>query len=88
MHNEHPQLLTDIYWDTGLPQEIPYTIASEQFMSQPPEGSAEQIKVPEEKQKLLPPVLEYENEAFVNEPDINSTHTVDMKVRGISQKNL
>ncbi|KAB7502682.1 Bestrophin-3, partial [Armadillidium nasatum] len=54
MHNEHPELIQDKYWDECFPQEIPYTIASEQFKSDPPQGSAADIKVPEDQQELLP----------------------------------
>ncbi|XP_023340441.1 uncharacterized protein LOC111710568 isoform X2 [Eurytemora carolleeae] len=31
MHAEHPELVKDQYWDEGVPDELPYTVASEQF---------------------------------------------------------
>ena len=31
MHAEHPELVRDQYWEEGVPDELPYTVASEQF---------------------------------------------------------
>lgn len=45
MHNEHPELLKDQYWDEKVPVELPYTVGSEQYRRIEPKGSAENYKV-------------------------------------------
>ncbi|XP_030757823.1 bestrophin-1-like [Sitophilus oryzae] len=45
MHEEHPELLKDQYWDDVVPKEIPYTVASEHYRREEPKGSAETYKV-------------------------------------------
>ncbi|KAF2882944.1 hypothetical protein ILUMI_23231 [Ignelater luminosus] len=45
MHEEHPELLKDQYWDEVVPKELPYTVASEHYRREEPKGSAEHYKV-------------------------------------------
>lgn len=45
MHEEHPELLKDQYWEEVVPQELPYTVASEHYRRSEPKGSAETYKV-------------------------------------------
>ncbi|EFN62197.1 Bestrophin-3 [Camponotus floridanus] len=45
MHEEHPELLKDQYWDEVVPKDLPYTVASEQYRKEEPKGSAEHYKV-------------------------------------------
>ncbi|XP_066250882.1 bestrophin-3 [Euwallacea similis] len=45
MHEEHPELLKDQYWDEVVPKEIPYTIGSEHYRREEPKGSAEMYKL-------------------------------------------
>ncbi|KAI4470743.1 bestrophin [Holotrichia oblita] len=45
MHQEHPELLKDQYWDEVVPKELPYTVASEHYRREEPKGSAENYKV-------------------------------------------
>ncbi|XP_060520945.1 bestrophin-4 isoform X2 [Cylas formicarius] len=45
MHEEHPELLKDQYWDDVVPKEIPYTVASEHYRKEEPKGSADTYKV-------------------------------------------
>ncbi|KAJ8933520.1 hypothetical protein NQ314_013960 [Rhamnusium bicolor] len=45
MHEEHPELLKDQYWDDVVPKELPYTVASEHYRREEPKGSAELYKV-------------------------------------------
>lgn len=45
MHEEHPELLKDQYWDEVVPRELPYTVASEHYRREEPKGSAERYKV-------------------------------------------
>lgn len=45
MHEEHPELLKDQYWEEVVPTELPYTVASEHYRRTEPKGSAENYKV-------------------------------------------
>ncbi|XP_067012873.1 uncharacterized protein Best2 isoform X2 [Anabrus simplex] len=47
MHEEHPELLKDQYWDEVVPKDLPYTLASEHYRRSEPKGSAENYKVKE-----------------------------------------
>lgn len=47
MHEEHPELLKDQYWDEVVPKNLPYTVASEHYRREEPKGSAERYKVKE-----------------------------------------
>ncbi|XP_075228579.1 bestrophin 2 isoform X1 [Lycorma delicatula] len=47
MHEEHPELLKDQYWDDVVPKDLPYTVASEHYRRYEPKGSAEFYKVKE-----------------------------------------
>ncbi|XP_047482780.1 bestrophin-2-like isoform X2 [Penaeus chinensis] len=61
MHNEHPDLIQDMYWDEIFPQELPYTVAAEQYRKEAPQGSTFHIQVPDEEQDFLPLVEEEED---------------------------
>lgn len=45
MHEEHPELLKDQYWNEVVPIELPYTVASEHYRRSEPKGSAENYVV-------------------------------------------
>ena len=45
MHEEHPELLKDQYWEEVVPKDLPYTVASEHYRRFEPKGSAENFKV-------------------------------------------
>lgn len=47
MHEEHPELLKDQYWEEVVPKDLPYTVASEHYRRDEPKGSAEMYKVKE-----------------------------------------
>lgn len=47
MHEEHPELLKDQYWDEVVPKDLPYTVASTNYRREEPKGSAEHYKVKE-----------------------------------------
>jgi bestrophin, other len=47
MHEEHPELLKDQYWEEVVPKDLPYTVAAEQYRRKEPKGSAEHYKVKE-----------------------------------------
>lgn len=45
MHEEHPELLRDQYWEEVVPKDLPYTVASEHYRREEPKGSAETYKI-------------------------------------------
>ena len=45
MHEEHPELLKDQYWDEVVPKDLPYTVGSEHYRREEPKGSADSYKV-------------------------------------------
>jgi len=55
MHHEHPELLKDQYWDTVLPQELPHTVASEQYREEAPTHSTANVKVSYEEGEIISP---------------------------------
>lgn len=44
MHHEHPELIKDQYWDTILPEDLPYT--EENLREQHPQPSTANIEIP------------------------------------------
>ncbi|XP_057367856.1 bestrophin-1-like [Daphnia carinata] len=53
MHNEHPELLRDQYWDE-MPQELPHTIASQAFRTSPHMGSTAQLAMTAYEKDIFP----------------------------------
>lgn len=47
IHEEHPELLKDQYWDQVVPQQLPYNLASENFRRKEPLGSTASMKIKE-----------------------------------------
>lgn len=45
MHDLHPELQPDKYWDQVVPKELPYTIGSQQYRKHEPKGSTESYKI-------------------------------------------
>lgn len=45
MHEEHPELLKDQFWEEVVPKELPYTVASEHYRKEEPKGSADNYKI-------------------------------------------
>ena len=45
MHNEHPELIRDQYWDDILLQELPHTVASQCFRTSPHMGSTAHLEM-------------------------------------------
>lgn len=45
MHEEHPELLKDQFWDDVVPKDLPYTVASEHYRREEPKGSADSYKI-------------------------------------------
>ncbi|KAF2351968.1 Bestrophin/UPF0187 [Trinorchestia longiramus] len=62
MHEEHPELIQDAYWDEVFPQSLPYTVASEGYRRMAPQGSTFNMQVPEAEQEILLVPLEEEDE--------------------------
>lgn len=53
MHNEHPELLRDQYWDE-MPQELPHTIASQAFRTSPHMGSTAHLAMTAYEKDIFP----------------------------------
>ena len=51
-HEETPELLQDKYWDSSIPQDIPYTIAAEKYKADEYVGSAEATLLVKESEKV------------------------------------
>lgn len=54
MHQEHPELVKDQYWDEIFPAELPYTAASKQYHTGPPAPSTAQVAITEEEAEFVP----------------------------------
>ncbi|GFU24067.1 bestrophin-3 [Nephila pilipes] len=74
MHQEHPELIKDQYWDDIMP-DLPYTAAAMPFYTEPPMGSAANLIIPPHEAEFVPLETLEENE---NDNDLQ-----DVKVNGI-----
>ncbi|KAG5317367.1 BEST2 protein, partial [Pseudoatta argentina] len=54
MHNEHPELIRDQYWDQIFPAELPYTAAAQPFREEHPIPSTAGIQLSAAQQELQP----------------------------------
>ncbi|XP_011051183.1 PREDICTED: bestrophin-2-like isoform X2 [Acromyrmex echinatior] len=54
MHNEHPELIRDQYWDQIFPAELPYTAAAQPFREEHPKPSTAGIQLSAAQQELQP----------------------------------
>jgi len=54
MHEEHPKLIQDKFWDEGVPRDLPYTKAAEDFVIDIPQGSTAGVIIPTVKKEILP----------------------------------
>ncbi|XP_076349140.1 uncharacterized protein LOC143246392 isoform X1 [Tachypleus tridentatus] len=79
MHQEHPELIKDQYWDEVMPPDLPYTVASRHFYSEPPQGSAASIIVPPDEAEFLPPVEEEEKDTTELETKLNIPYSLPVK---------
>ncbi|KAG8196811.1 hypothetical protein JTE90_027527 [Oedothorax gibbosus] len=70
MHQEHPELIKDQYWDEIMP-DLPYTAAAMPFYSEPPMGSAANLVIPPHEAEFLPLETVEENEDELNDVKVN-----------------
>ncbi|GAB0097842.1 Bestrophin homolog [Sergentomyia squamirostris] len=56
MHHEHPELIRDQYWDEVFPEQLPYTVATEQYREEPPKPSTANVGVTKSDGEVLHPV--------------------------------
>ncbi|ROT63694.1 putative Bestrophin-2 [Penaeus vannamei] len=77
MHNEHPDLVQDLYWDEIFPPELPYTYASEQYRRGPPMGSTANLVIPQEEQEILPVLDEVPEEGDGSAREMRSSGCCD-----------
>ena len=54
MHAEHPELIRDQYWDDVLPDELPHTVASQQFRTSPYMGSTAHLEMTAHQTEIFP----------------------------------
>jgi len=54
MHQEHPEMVKDQYWDEVFPAELPYTVASKLYQTGPPPGSADNVEVSLKQAEFMP----------------------------------
>lgn len=55
MHQYHPQLSKDQYWDEVFPQELPYTVAAEPYREEMPQHSTAKIRVSKDGAEIISP---------------------------------
>ncbi|XP_018016214.1 bestrophin-3, partial [Hyalella azteca] len=55
MHEDHPELIKDMYFEEVVPAALPYTVASEQYRANQAinHGSTAELKVPEPLQEIM-----------------------------------
>lgn len=54
MHNEHPELIKDQYWDEIFPNELPYTVGSVNNKEEVPQASTANIEVKKRAAEVIP----------------------------------
>ena len=89
MHQDHPELVRDQYWDEVFPMELPYTLAAEPFREQHPLPSTANISVMQSQADFIPPSQSLKTDNFQTEGETGimfsaKPTTVNLK-RGISQ---
>ncbi|XP_023212454.1 bestrophin-2-like isoform X2 [Centruroides sculpturatus] len=96
MHQEHPELIKDQYWDEIM-TELPYTAAAMPFHTGPPQGSAAAVTVPEKLAEFVPmePLEETPDEPYVEVTDtctmpMNTTqsHLLSQRLSGSMQSSI
>lgn len=55
MHNNHPELLRDQYWDAVFPVELPHTHASEGYKEELPVASTDKVEVTKKDGEIVSP---------------------------------
>merc|ERR1712106_19995 len=84
MHEEHPKLIQDKFWDECVPSQLPYTKAAEDFIIDVPMGSTAEIVVPAQKREILSTTTELPEDA---EFAIGRTKTFRGLVSTVLKKN-
>lgn len=80
MHQEHPEMLKDQYWDEVFPVELPYTAAAKQYQTGPPQHSAEEVEVPSHQAEFMP--LDSVVEDKMEESGSESGEDIDVRDSG------
>ncbi|KAL1489718.1 hypothetical protein ABEB36_013654 [Hypothenemus hampei] len=55
IHQDHPKLMKDYYWQQTAPDSLPFTVASQQYMKETPVQSAQNLKIKKTDQDLIIP---------------------------------
>ena len=45
MHAEHPELIKDQFWEQGVPDELPYTLAAEETRTDEPWAASTKVEM-------------------------------------------
>lgn len=86
MHQEHPELVRDPYWDTVFPPELPYTLDSEPFREQHPLPSTANIAVMASQSDFINSSLKLNN--MQSEGDINGAIMFSANPRKMSLQRM
>ncbi|XP_047740329.1 bestrophin-2, partial [Hyalella azteca] len=65
MHEDHPELIKDMYFEEVVPAALPYTVATEHYRTLPSQGSTANLQIPEHQQEILDPIQEEGEEGEV-----------------------
>ena len=81
MHAEHPELIKDHYWDDGVPDELPYTIAAEETRTDEPWAeSTAGVTVDARQSEFRPREDEEEEEEGIRTFDPNIFQKTDSEI--------
>ncbi|XP_069686596.1 uncharacterized protein [Periplaneta americana] len=78
MHQEHPEMVKDQYWDEVIPAELPYTVASKLYQTGPPPGSTDNVEVSLEQAEFIP----LETVAEEAQEDVDDLGDIELDVEG------
>lgn len=59
IHEDYPELMQDQYWNTLVPKQLPFTIASEKYREDCPQLSTAKLNITEVDAEVLPPGLRH-----------------------------
>ncbi|KAI4463365.1 bestrophin [Holotrichia oblita] len=54
IHEDYPQLMQDQYWNTLVPKQLPFTVASEKYREDIPQSSTANMSITEVDAEILP----------------------------------
>ncbi|KAK9500421.1 hypothetical protein O3M35_001691 [Rhynocoris fuscipes] len=73
VHEDHPALIKDQYWEEVFPTELPYTEAAKQFYTEPFLGSAQDVYVPKHQRGIILMPISIDTECSMK--NVQTDHT-------------